>query len=214
MSVEGKSRFYEAQAEGHRRSAPAALRNRDPIAAVLKEWLPARGLALEIASGTGEHALHFARLFPNLTWQPSDPDSGALASIAAWAVDGPPNILPPLRIDAGAKRWPVEKADVILNINMAHISPWAATLGLLDNASRLLPAEAPLIFYGPWFSDDVPTAPSNAAFDKDLRSRNPDWGLRRVEDLEEAALDRGLSLDRKRQMPANNLMLRLLRKSR
>ena len=204
-------RFYEEQGEGQMRSAPAALRNREPIADVLAEWLPERGLVLEIASGTGEHALYFARRFPNLDWQPSDPDPGAIASIGAWAADGPANLRPPLALDA-AGEWPLDKADAVLNINMAHISPWAATLGLLDNAARLLVRGAPLIFYGPWLSDSIEPAPSNVAFDADLRRRNPEWGLRRVEAVAAAASDRGFDLTGTRDMPANNLMLRLIRK--
>ena len=201
-------RFYEAPATGQRRSAPAALRNREPIAEVLQEWLPGDGLVLEIASGTGEHATFFAKRFPSLDWQPSDIHPDALASIAAWReASGLPNLRPPLTLDAAARNWPIERADAILSINMVHISPWASALGLLDGADRLLARGAPLILYGPWLKDDLETAPSNLAFDADLRRRDPAWGLRRVEDFATAAERRGFALQAHRPMPANNLML-------
>ena len=193
-----------------RRSAPAALRNREPIAAVLADWLPERGLVLEIASGTGEHAVFFARRFPELDWQPSDVHPNALTSIEAWrAAADLPNLRPPIVIDASLADWPVERADAVLSINMVHISPWASALGLIEGAARLLPAGGPLILYGPWLTDAMPTAPSNLDFDADLRRRDPEWGLRRVEDFAAAAKERGLELVATRQMPANNLMLLL-----
>ena len=206
-------RFYEAPAAGTRRSAPAALRNREPIAGVLEEWLPLTGLVLEIASGSGEHVVHFADRFPALEWQPSDVHPDALASILAWRNEaGEPNIREPIAIDAASSDWPLDHADAVLSINMVHISPWASAMGLLDGAARLLSAAAPLILYGPWLRADVPTAPSNLAFDVDLKRRNPQWGLRRVEDVASAAEDRGLRLEAIREMPANNLML-LFRRS-
>jgi hypothetical protein len=205
-------RFYEAPAAGTRRSAPAALRNRGPIAAVLAEWLPATGLVLEIASGSGEHAVHFAERFPALEWQPSDVHADALASIRAWRNEaGVRNIREPIAIDAASSNWPLDRADAVLSINMVHISPWPSALGLLDGAARLLRAAAPLILYGPWFRGDVPAAPSNLDFNADLKRRNPQWGLRRVEDFAAAAEDRGFRLEALREMPANNLMLLLLR---
>jgi len=203
-------RFYEAPLAGLRRSAPAALRNREPIAEVLRGWLPKRGLVLEIASGTGEHAVYFAERFPNLEWQPSDIDPGALESIKAWReTTGLPNVRPPLTLDASATDWPVDRADALLSINMVHISPWRSAQGLLDGAARLLGGGGPLILYGPWLKDNIPTASSNLAFDKDLKARDPEWGLRRVEDFAGAARERGLRLGETRAMPANNLMLRL-----
>ena len=207
----GDRRFYEAPAgDAIRRSAPAALRNREPIAEVLADWLPPSGLVLEIASGTGEHAVFFAERFPQLEWQPSDLHSDALASIAAWrAAADLPNVRPPIVIDASQPDWPVERADAVLSINMVHISPWESALGLLDGAARLLPPGGPLILYGPWLTDAIPTAPSNLAFDSDLRRRDPSWGLRRVEDFAAAAGERGLGLVETRPMPANNLMLLL-----
>jgi hypothetical protein len=208
--VTDERRFYEASAAGARRSAPAALRNREPIAEVLREWLPKSGLVLEVASGTGEHAVYFAERFPNLEWQPSDMHPDALTSIASWRAPAElPNVREPIVIDASASKWPIDRADAVLNINMVHISPWSAALGLLDGAARVLAAGAPLILYGPWLKEDIPTAPSNLAFDQDLRSRDPAWGLRRVEDFAAAAEERGLRLEQTRAMPANNLMLLL-----
>ncbi len=191
-----------------RRVAPAVQRNRDPIADVLADWLPRRGLVLEVASGTGEHAVHFARRFPNLDWQPSDADPEALASTAAYRSDADlPNLRPPLAIDAASPDWPIDGADALLSINMVHISPWRAALGLLDGAARLLGEGAPLILYGPWLVHGIETAPSNLAFDADLRDRNASWGLRRVEDFVREAEIRGLTPVETRPMPANNLML-------
>jgi SAM-dependent methyltransferase len=205
-------RFYEAPAAGARRSAPAALRNREPIAEMLEQWLPESGLVLEIASGTGEHAVHFAGRFPQLEWQPSDLHPDALASIRAWRAEaGLPNMREPLTIDASSASWPIDEADAVLSINMVHISPWTSALGLLDGAARILSPGAPLIMYGPWLKDDVPTAPSNLAFDADLKRRDPAWGLRRVEDFAAVAGERGLRLIETRLMPANNMMLLLRR---
>jgi SAM-dependent methyltransferase len=201
-------RFYEQPIAGSRRSAPAALRNREPIAALLPGILPEAGNVLEIASGTGEHAAFFARQFPSLTWQPTDPDEGAIASIRAWRAESDlPNLCEPLMLDAESPDWPVDRADAILCINMVHISPWAATLGLLTGAGRLLPPGAPLILYGPYRRAGVPTAPSNEGFDRSLRSRDPRWGLRDVESVAAEAVARGLSFERLFEMPANNLTI-------
>lgn len=189
-----------------RREAPAAARNVGAIGDVLADWLPNSGTILEIASGTGEHALAFARRFPDLEWQPSDPDPLALASITAWRTDAPSNLLEPVALDAAAPDWPVTSAAALLCINMVHISPWASALGLLDGAARL---NAPLILYGPWLVDGEEPAPSNSAFDLDLRSRNPAWGLRLLSDFTGQAAKRGLKLRELRPMPANNVMLSL-----
>jgi SAM-dependent methyltransferase len=152
-----------------KRHAPAAERNREPIAAVLTEELPAEGLVLEIASGTGEHAVHFARTYPRLTWQPSDPDADALASIAAWReAEGLANLRAPIALDASAPPWRVTRADAVLCINMLHISPFAATEGLLAGAADVLVPGAPLILYGPYLEAEVETVPSNVAFDESL----------------------------------------------
>lgn len=202
-------RFYEGPAGAdERRSAPAALRNREPITAVLRDWLPKRGLVVEVASGTGEHVVHFARAFPRLDWQPSDAEEVALRSIAAWREqERVPNLREPLRLDAVSSDWPIGRADALLNINMVHISPWVSALGLLDGSSRILARGAPLILYGPWLKDDIPTVASNLAFDADLRLRDERWGLRRVEDFTAEASKRSLELEATRGMPANNLML-------
>lgn len=226
-------RFYEAPASGTRRSAPAASRNREPIAQVLREWLPSSGLVLEIASGTGEHAAYFAEAFPEIEWQPSDIHADALASIAAWREEsGLRNLRPPLVLDAASADWPIDGADavlsikmdsdscdeqktagssgffdVVLNLNMVHISPWSAALGLLDGAARVLKRGGALILYGPWLQAGVKPAPSNLAFDQQLRERDPSWGLRRVEDFQTEAEQRDFTLREARPMPANNLML-------
>ena len=191
-----------------KRHAPATERNRDYIAAVLQEALPDKGLVLEIASGSGEHAVHFARLFPGLDWQPSDADPDALRSIAAWAGEaGRANMRPPLAIDVCSPDWGLEHADAIMCINMVHISPWQATEGLMRGAGRLLPDGGLLYLYGPYFRPDVETAPSNLAFDEALRGRDPRWGLRQVEDVKHLALENGLIFERLIEMPANNISL-------
>lgn len=191
---------------GTRLQSPAALRNRDPILGVLRETLPESGLVLEIASGSGEHVVHFARHLPQLTWQPTDPSAEACASIAAWAeAEGLTNIRPPLDLDAASERWPIDAADAILCINMIHISPWSATQGLMRHAGLLLPTGAPLYLYGPYKRSGRPLEPSNAAFDADLKRRNPLWGLRNLEEVAELAAGHGLALDRIVPMPANNL---------
>jgi SAM-dependent methyltransferase len=200
---------------GERLSSPAAERNREPILEVLREVLPERGLVLEVASGTGEHSAHFARALPGLRFQPSDPDAAALRSIEAWrneaALD---NLLAPVALDASASEWPVGSADAILCINMVHISPWSATEGLIRGAGRLLPVGGPLILYGPYRRAGLPTAPSNEAFDESLRSRNFEWGLRRLEDVVALAGAHGLELERVVEMPANNIVAVFCRSAR
>jgi len=205
-------RFYEAAVEGTKRLAPAALRNVGPIGEVLAEWLPATGLVLELASGTGEHGLAFARRFPAIEWQPSDASDEALASIEAWRAEGPTNLLAPIRLDAAASQWPIARADAMVAINLVHISAWGTALGLLDGAARLLGPGAPLILYGPWIEEDVATVPSNQVFDMDLRARDPRWGLRNLADFALEAETRGLDLIERRAMPSNNIMLRFARR--
>lgn len=186
--------------------APATQRNRDPILAVLREVLPTHGTVLEIASGSGEHALHFARHLPDLVFQTSDPDAQARASIDDWiAAEGGPNLRPALAIDAALPGWPLAHADAMLCINMIHISPWAATEGLFREASRLLAPGAPLYLYGPYLRQDVPLAPSNAAFDESLRQRNPAWGLRWLHEVAALATANGFAGSDIVEMPANNL---------
>jgi len=195
-----------------KRFAGAADRNKAPIAEVLARVLPKRGLVLEIASGTGQHASYFAERFPELSWQPSDLDSASLDSISAWVTEAPrANLKPPLRIDVTESRWPIERADAVLCINMVHITPWHLSLGLLDGAGKLLSAGAPLILYGPYTFDGAHTAPSNAAFDARLRGDDPEWGVRDAGELAEAAEARGLSLAQRFAMPANNFILEFRR---
>ncbi|NKJ01774.1 DUF938 domain-containing protein [Novosphingobium sp. SG707] len=194
-----------------RRIAPAAARNRDPILNVLRDALPPSGVVLELASGSGEHIVHFARALPDLHWQPSDPSPDACASIAAWtAAEGLDNVAPPLALDA-AGEWPVTRADAILCINMIHISPWAATQGLMRGAGAILPSGGLLYLYGPYRRAGVALEPSNAAFDADLRARNPEWGLRDLEDVSACAARHGLRVEAVLPMPANNLSVLLRR---
>lgn len=187
-----------------KRHAPATERNREPIAAVLAETLPARGRVLEVASGTGEHCAFFAEHFPGLVWQPSDPEAEARESIAAWC-GGLANVLPPIALDVAEGSLPA--ADAILCVNMVHISPWEATLGLMAGAGRALPAGGPLILYGPYRQRGVETAASNEAFELWLKEKDPRFGLRFVEEVAEEAAANGLSLERIVPMPANNLTL-------
>ncbi|HQT63718.1 MAG: SAM-dependent methyltransferase [Acidocella sp. 20-57-95] len=191
------------------RTSPPAIRNRGPILAVLQPRLPATGLVLEIASGTGEHAVHIASAMPGLQWQPTDPDRDAFASIEAWRNQAClPNLLPPLQLDAAAPdHWPVKSADAVVNINMIHIAPWAATQGLMQGASRVLPPGGQLFLYGPYFERDVVTAPSNLEFDQSLKSRNPAWGIRHLDDVAALAGEHGLKLVERIAMPANNLIV-------
>lgn len=189
--------------------APAVARNRDPILAVLQPRLPRSGVVLEIASGSGEHAVHNAAALPGLQWQPTDPDPDALASIAAWRAHAAlPNLLAPLRLDASDQAtWPVDRFAAVVNINMIHISPWAVTEGLMTGAGRILSLGGVLFLYGPYIERDVATAPSNVAFDLDLRNRNAAWGIRHLDDVTALAAMHGLALSERVSMPANNLSL-------
>jgi SAM-dependent methyltransferase len=189
--------------------ASATQRNREPIAQVLARELPPQGRVLEVASGTGEHAVFFAARFPALAWQPSDPDPAALASIAAYRADYPgDNLAAPVRLDAAAPAtWPITQAAAILCINMVHISPWAASEGLFRGAGRVLGPAAPVILYGPYREAGVETAPSNLAFDQSLKARNPAWGLRDLAAIDRLAQDAGFERTARHQMPANNLAL-------
>jgi SAM-dependent methyltransferase len=189
--------------------SPASARNRHPILQVLKPRLPTAGIVLEIAAGAGEHAVYNAAAFPGLKWQPTDADTDALASIAAWRDHvSLPNLLTPLQLDAcDPATWPLERADAIININMIHISPWAATQGLMKGAGRLLPPGGVLFLCGPYFESDVETARTNLLFDASLRDRNPAWGIRRLDDVTALAGWHGLGLSERITMPANNLIL-------
>jgi hypothetical protein len=189
-----------------RRYAPATDRNRDAILAVLRRILPPSGTVLEVASGTGQHVVHFARAFPVLRWQPSDPDPASRASIAAWCAEaGLATLAPPIALDAAAPIWPVDRADAVLSINMIHIAPWAAACGLVAGAARLLPSGAPLYLYGPFRRDGHDFAPSNQAFDRNLRQQDPAWGVRRLEDVMILAEAAGFGPAEVFEMPANNL---------
>jgi hypothetical protein len=209
-----------ATAQDDRRlHAPAVARNRDAILEILRRELPAAGLVLEIASGSGEHIVHFAGALPALTFQPSDPNPDALDSIKAWAAQSDAaNVLPPLRIDAAAEDWPASlqsehTPDAILCINMIHIAPWPAAQGLIRHAGRLLPQAAPLILYGPFRRPGRPLEPSNAAFDASLRERNPKWGLRDLGEVAALAAKAGFGEPEVVEMPANNLSVVFRRRS-
>lgn len=189
----------------NRKFAPATARNRDPIMAVLLPWLTDGAQVLEIASGSGEHAVHMATARPDIQWQPTDPDPDARASIAAWiAHSGLANIAPPLELDVCRSPWPVESADLILCCNMIHIAPWDAAVALVEGAGRILPSNGILFLYGPYKRSGAHTADSNAAFDESLRSRNPAWGIRDMEAVTDLAADNSLSLIEAVPMPANN----------
>lgn len=198
-----------------KRHSPAAERNRGPLAEVLREELPATGLVLEIASGTGEHAMHFACTFPKLEWQPSDTDPGALASIAAWREEAlaaagagaVANLRAPIALDVCGGRWPQDRVAAILAVNLVHISPPEASEALFENAGQLLEPDAPLILYGPFCEAGVVMAPSNRAFDASLKARDPRWGLRKVSWLDKLATANGLLRTGRVAMQANNLTL-------
>jgi Protein of unknown function (DUF938) len=189
--------------------APSVARNRDPILEVLRQHVPAKGLVLEIASGTGEHAVHFAQhLGPDLIFQPTDPDAEARASIDAWVDEVKlPNVRPAIAFDVSGASWPLDHADVVLCINMIHISPWEATVGLVSGSGRIVPRSGKLILYGPYRRDGRHTAPSNEAFDLDLRARNESWGIRDLEAVVELAKAHGFKAPVIKAMPANNLTL-------
>lgn len=191
-----------------KRHAPATARNSQPLAEVLARELPASGTVLEIASGSGEHAVFMARRFSALDWQPSDRDAEALASVDAWAAETRlANLRPAIALDAAAPDWPNVSADALLCVNMVHISPWDAAVGLFAGAGRILASGAPLVLYGPFIEPEQETAASNLAFDQSLKQRNPEWGLRNTADLDALAADHGLRRTARHAMPANNLVL-------
>ncbi len=186
--------------------SPAAVRNRGPILEVLRHHLPAAGKVLEVASGTGEHVTHFAEALPNLVWQPTDRTADSFASIDAWA-NGRTNVLPACMLDAQAEAWPVRQAAAVLCINMIHIAPWPAAVGLVSGAARILPPGGLLALYGPFRRGGQDLEPGNVAFDADLQSRNTAWGLREVETVSALAADAGFGGPDVVEMPADNLML-------
>ena len=213
---EGRRNPYEqarTSTEDGRRFAPATARNREPLFEVLRGILPAKGLVLEIGSGTGEHAVFLAQQLPGLVFQPSDPDPEGRESIAAWIRHaGAANVLPPLELDSehfSAADLGPRAADVcaMMAANVIHISPWSTALGLLRLAGELLPAGGPLALYGPFKRNGRHTAPSNQDFDAMLQARDPAWGVRDLEDVRAAASERGLALDDCIEMPANNLVV-------
>lgn len=192
--------------EDARRYAPSAARNRNAILNTLGPQLPLQGCVLEVASGSGEHAMHFAAAFRTLTFQPSDPDPDARASIDAWTSHiGLTNVAPAIEVDVTKTVDPSIKADVVICINMIHIAPWAATEGLMRFAAKALPVGGLLYLYGPYRRHGEHTAPSNAVFDADLRARNPAWGVRDLEDVAAIAAECGFSTPIIEAMPANNL---------
>jgi SAM-dependent methyltransferase len=191
-----------------KRFAPAAERNRDAILEVLKSVLPESGLVLDVASGSGQHAVYFAAAFPNLDFQPTDIDADAIRSIAVYRVEaGLPNLKPPVVLDAASDTWPVERAAAVISINMLHIAPWEAGLGLLRGAARVLSPGGPLVLYGPFVVNGDFISQSNVAFDANLRADDPRFGLREVRDVENAAVEAGFTLEALVPRPANNHML-------
>lgn len=194
--------------ETHRQTASSVARNREPILDVLRSILPKQGVALEIASGSGEHIVYLAAHFPELVFCPSDIDQGARQSIAAWTqTSGLKNVRAPLALDAASADWPLERADAILCINMIHISIWAATEGLFKGANRILAPGAPLYLYGAYKRAGAHTSQSNEEFDAWLRNKNPAWGVRDIEAVVECGAAHGFSEPEIIAMPANNLSL-------
>jgi hypothetical protein len=188
-----------------RLTAPAAERNAAPILEVLRGALPASGTVLEIASGTGQHAVHFAAALPGITWQPSDADPRARASISAWrAHTGLANLREPLDLDVRREPWPIDEVNAIVCINMIHIAPWEAAQALMKGAGARVAAGGALVLYGPYRRGGAHTAPSNEAFDADLRARDPSWGVRNMEDVEALAQTQGFICEARVAMPANN----------
>jgi len=203
MAEASDSRLYHAH----------VVRNRMAILAVLQRVLPRKGLVVEIASGSGEHAVYFAQGLSDLRWQPTDVDAAALASIAAHReAAGTPNMLAPLRLDTTEEVWPIEQADAVVCNNMIHITPWAVTEGLMAGAARILPARGVLYLYGPYKIGGRHTAPSNEEFDSSLRAKNAEWGVRDLADVEGLAARHGFVLGDTRAMPANNMSIAFRRR--
>jgi Protein of unknown function (DUF938) len=198
--------------EAGRLLSPSAERNKGPVAEVLKRVLPDRGLVLEVASGTGQHVVHFAREAPQLTWQPSERDGECLQSIALWlAAEGPANVLAPLRLDVAEQPWPIASAAAVVSLNMIHIAPWDAGMALIRGAAAVLGPGGLLFLYGPFRRGATHTSPSNEAFDRQLRGQNPAWGVRDLEEVAFYAAAYGFGPPETHEMPANNLSV-VLRK--
>ena len=207
-------RLEDLNASGDGRLAsPSAERNREPIAEVLSQILPQSGLVLEVGSGTGEHAVHFAHVMPHLAWQPTEQDKDCLRSISAWvALEAQANVRRPLYLDVTDAQWPITAADAIICINMIHIAPWSIAQALFRGASRILPPGGLLCLYGPYRVAGKHTSPSNRAFDAQLRAMNSEWGVRDLDAVSHEALSFNIEFVRTFQMPANNLIL-IFRKS-
>jgi SAM-dependent methyltransferase len=208
LAMAARDRYTQgmAQAADPRIYRPHVARNRDPILDVLRRVLPPRGLVLEIASGSGEHVAYFAQVLPSLTWQPTDLDAGALASIAAHreAIHAP-NLLPPVKLDVTAPAWPLRHADALVCCNMIHIAPWSASEGLIAGAARILPAGGIIYLYGPYKIGDRHSAASNQEFDAYLQRQNPAWGIRDLNAVVALGKSHGFTLIETVPMPANNL---------
>jgi SAM-dependent methyltransferase len=190
-----------------RLASPSAARNKEPIAEVLAQVLPQSALVLEVGSGTGEHVVHFARVMPHLTWQPSEQDKDCLRSISAWAaVEAQANVRQPLPLDVTDERWPIAFADAVISINMIHIAPWSVAQALLRGASRILSPDGRLCLYGPYLVAGEHTSASNRAFDAQLRATNSDWGVRDLDAIANEARAFDIELERTFHMPANNLV--------
>jgi hypothetical protein len=210
----GRGRYGEGGLVEGRFESPSAERNKVPILAALRPRLPATGVVVEIASGTGQHIVHFAREVPALIWQPTDADDELRAAAAERIhAAGLSNVRAPLRLDVLASDWPATEASAIVCINMIHVAPWSATNGLIGGAARLLPPRAPLFLYGPFKRGGRHTAPSNESFDASLRKRNPEWGVRDLDDVEQCAEQHGLALADITEMPANNLTVTFERRA-
>lgn len=208
-----RGRYGEGGLLAGRYESPAAERNKAPILDAIRPRLPATGVVLEIASGTGQHIVHFAQELPALTWQPTDTDDELRAAVTERIrAAGLGNIRTPLKLDVLAPDWSPLEVSAIVCINMIHVAPWTATQGLMAGAARLLPAGAPLFLYGPYKRGGRHTAPSNESFDASLRGRNPEWGVRDLDDVERCAGQHDLALVEVIEMPANNLTVVFERK--
>lgn len=206
--TDSKPWFTDKPTASDQKHAPATMRNRDAIVTGLSAVLPETGTILEVASGTGEHAVYFGQQFPNLTFQPSDPDPDCCRSIAAWtAREEVENVLEPMQLDALVRKWEIDKPAAILCINMIHIAPWEASIGLFKHASGLLAPGAPLYLYGPYFREGVEPAQGNLDFERSLKSRNLQWGIRDVADIDALAEQAGFNRESLVEMPANNISL-------